>query len=350
MKVFSKKFILLCALLLVPALVCVCAHAALSARLTDQFAAARWQGESELEFVQLSAFLTAEGGKTPEDIFAFREAMLKKFDEAALETPEGGALFVDAWSAGGTLKVSSERTTADVPVIGVGGSFFTFHPMTLLSGGYLTERDLMQDRVILDRELAWKLFGGYDLAGMTIYIGETPYVIAGVVERGTDKALRKAYDEGAGLFMSYDALAKLSGTKATCYEVVMPQPVEHFAENVMEEAFKAGDGAVVVNTGRFGLWRSLRGIASFGTRSMHTVAAAYPYWENAARYYEDWCILLALLTALFLLCPLGAVCVLLVRLYRAGRDRAKAAIPAMAVKTAERVSMRLYSRGGKHMR
>lgn len=350
MKLFSKKFILLCVLLLVPALVCVCAHAVLSARLTDQAAAARWQGESELEFVQISAFLTADSGKTPEDIYAFREAMLKKFEEAALETPEGGALFVDAWSAGDSLKVSSDRTTAEVPVIGVGGNFFAFHPMQLLSGAYLSERDLMHDRVILDRELAWKLFGGYDLAGMTIYIGETPYLIAGVVERGTDKAVRKAYGDAAGMFISYDALAKISGTKATCYEVVMPQPVERFAQNIMEESFKAGDGRVVVNTDRFGLWQSLRGVAEFGTRSMHTAAVAYPYWENAARYYEDWCILLALLAALFLLCPLGAVCVLLVRLLRAGRDRAKDAIPAMAVKTAQRVSLRLYSRGGKHMR
>ncbi len=351
MKFFRKKFILLCAALLAAALVCLCCLSLLSGRLQAQKAADRWQGDSDQPFRQLSVFLSADDGATLEDIYRFREAMLKKFDEAALETPEGGSLFCDAWSTQTKLKVTSDRTTADVEVIGVGGRFFTFHPMKLLSGSYLTENDLMSDRVVLDKELAWKLFGGYDLTGMTVSINEAPYVIAGVVEREADKAsVLSRDDDGGGMFMCFDALGPVNETKATCYEVVMPQPVENFAENILAESFQSGRGVCVTNSDRFSLWRSLRTAARFGMRSMHDYPAAFPYWENAARYYEDWCCLLAVLFLLLLLCPLAAVCILAVRAFRLGRDRAKSALPALAAKTAERVSLRLYSRSGKHMK
>lgn len=351
MKFFRKKFILLCAGLLAAALVCLCALCALSGRLQAQKTAERWQGGSETEFTQLSVFLSAEDSVLLEDIYKFREAMLKKFEEAALETPVGGSLFCDAWSAQTKLKVTSERTTADVSVIGVGGSFFTFHPMKLLNGSYLTENDLMYDRVVLDKELAWKLFGGYDLAGLTVTINEAPYVIAGVVEREADRAsVMVRGEDGGGMFMYFDALGPLNETTATCYEVVMPQPVENFAENVLSESFQSGRGVRVTNSGRFSLRNSLRGVARFGTRAVHDYPAAFPYWENAARWYEDWCCLLAVLFVLFLLCPITAACILAVRAFRLGRDRARAAVPQLAAKTAERVSLRLYSRSGKHMK
>jgi hypothetical protein len=55
------------------------------------------------------------------------------------------------------------------------------------------------------RTLAWKLFGGSNLAGMTVTIGDKPFVVAGVVKRESDKADKAAYDGGAGLYMLYDA-------------------------------------------------------------------------------------------------------------------------------------------------
>ena len=63
------------------------------------------------------------------------------------------------------LTVSTERGNAQVKVTGVGGDYFRFHPLKLRSGSYLMETDLMKDRVLLDEELAWKLFGGMELTG-----------------------------------------------------------------------------------------------------------------------------------------------------------------------------------------
>lgn len=350
MKRSSKKYILLCGFLLALALGCIITQAVLGGRLVSQKEAERWKGDSPMEFVQLSAYLEATEGMTLENIYEFRQTMLKKIDEAALEQPAAGTLYTDAWSAQGKLKVGSEKTLADVDVIAVGGNFFAFHPIRLLSGSYLNETDVMNDRVLLDEELAWKLFGGFDLAGMTVEINGKPFVIAGVIHREDDTASKKAYTGAAGMFMSYDALNAISETKIDCYEVVLPEPVDNFAQNLMKDNFKLGSGVLVTNTGRFGVLQSLKGLRDFGSRSMHASAVAYPYWENAARYYEDWCTLLTGLSILFLILPVVLVCTVLVRLLLAGRRKAKAVIPVAAARAAERVSIRFSSRGGKHMK
>ena len=118
----------------------------------------------------------------------------------------------------------------------MGGDFFLFHPLTLRSGSYLTANDYMNDRVLLDEELAWALFGSYDVAGMSIQIGERTYPVAGVVHREDDFASKKAYQDGPGMFMSYDALNAISETKLSAYELVMPDMISGFAESIVKAA------------------------------------------------------------------------------------------------------------------
>ena len=60
----------------------------------------------------------------------------------------------------------------------------------------------MKDRVLLDEDLAWLLYGGTDIAGLSMKINGVPYMIAGVVEREQDKFSTAAYTSGRGLYMS----------------------------------------------------------------------------------------------------------------------------------------------------
>lgn len=351
MKIPSRKWIIVCAALLVLALVCMGIQTALAGRLLSQHAAERWRGEADMKFRQLSAFMTEKGGKTENDVYTFRQTLLGKFTEASLETPENGALFCDAWSGESSVRINSDKTGTEAQVLGVGGEYFLFHPLTLLSGSYLTEHDASPDRVLLDKELAWKLFGGYDLAGMTVEINGTPYVVAGVVERESDKASEKAYDGGAGLYMPFASLAALDeNLKISCYEVVLPDPVDDFAENLMKDNFKL-EGELRMNTGRFRAGSVLKLLRQFGTRSIHSSALSYPYWENAARYYEDWCALLTALAVLLLLAPTALALVMLVRCILWGRKRLKSTVPALVSGTREKAQLRAAERwGGKHLK
>lgn len=119
--------------------------------------------------------------------------------DASLEAPEGGSLYQDAWSGTATsVAVSGPAGKSNVKTYGVGGDFFLFHPYTLLSGSYIAESDFAQDRVVLDENLAWQLFGSSDVAGMEVTIGERNYPVAGVVRLEDDKATKKALtDPGA---------------------------------------------------------------------------------------------------------------------------------------------------------
>ena len=252
--------------------------------LQSQLTAERYQGEGGQRFAQVTAFFPAGAGTSLEGIFNFTTSLEKKLTDSAVEAT-GGELYIQAYSAAGQVNVTGEKGSADVKVYGVGGDFFQFHPLTLRSGSYFTGDDLMQDRVILDEELAWRLFGGVDLAGLTVTIGGKPYIIAGVVSREDDFATKRSYSDGAGMFMSYTALNSISETKISCYELVCAEPVSGFTLGALKENFKDAD--TVQNTGRFGVGRILDIIGSLGGRSVKNSAVAYPYWENAARILED---------------------------------------------------------------
>ena len=73
---------------------------------------------------------------------------------------------------------------------------------------------------------------------------------------------------------------------------------------------------ILENTSRFSLLSIFKIIASFGTRSMNGKAIIYPYWENAARGYEDIAALLVVLCLFFLLFPLILIIIVVARLWR----------------------------------
>ena len=340
MKEFARKlgvkkliFFAVCLVLLLAALGCFLGIQRLSRLLPSQHEAERWQGVSDIEYAQISCFIPVDETVTLNQIGTFREEMAKKLHEAALDIDTEDILTADAWSCAGKVSVSSALGKGDVYATAVGGEFFSFHPITLISGSYITAADLMQDRALLDEETAWLLFGGTDIQGMTFKINGVPFVVAGVIEREQDFATKSAYTDGMGIFISYDAWVTLnsssgadsaaagdsasSGTTAAassstgiqCYEIVLPNPVKNFAVGVVREKFPIGRGEIVNNTERFGtanLWQLIRG---FGTRSMQTRGVIYPYWENAARGVEDRAALLLLggIAALVLPCVTALV-------------------------------------------
>ena len=302
MKRPGKKRILwfgFCALLLVLALVCALTARSTARALLSQQEAERWRGESEQAFAQVSCFLTRPSTVTLKEIYTFRYAVLDALAAAEYEGKEDVYPFLDTWSCEGKLRVGGERGATDAPVTAVGGAFFEFHPLRLLSGSYLTEDDLSPDRVLLDRELAWELFGGVELTGMSITVNGVDFIIGGVVEREDDWASRRAWTGEKGLFMSFDAYgAVTNGGSVDCYEIVLPEPVDGYAAQLVADRFPLGGGESVVNTSRFTYGRLLHLAKSLASRAAHSGAVSYPYWENAARIAESRCAALAALATL----------------------------------------------------
>ena len=316
----QKRWLVVCAVLLLLAALCALAALVQSRRLPSQREYERWRGENEQEFAQISCFLPQPSTVRQNDVYAFRYAVLDAVSAADVETKEGVYPFIDAWSGAGRLTIAGDRGTTQAPVTAVGGAFFEFHPLTLLSGSYLSEDDFSPNRVLLDRELAWELFGGVELSGMTVEINGVEFVVGGVVEREQDWASRKAYTGEKGCFMSFEAYRALTEKDAVdCYEIVLPEPVRGFAAQLVADKFPHGEGDTVVNSDRFSYSRLLHLARTLPLRSAHSGGVSYPYWENAARIEEDLCAALAALATVLAAAPAATAFVWLIRLLTRGK-------------------------------
>lgn len=304
----------LCIVFFLLSLLCIFGAHYISLMLDSQYEYKRWRGEGELDFSQISCFLPSDGKISVKDVYAFRTDMMNAFAEASIDTSDGNR-FIDCWSTVGSTKIYGERNDGTASVTAVGGAFFSFHPLKLVGGNYLFEGDLMQDNILLDEDLAWLLFGGNNLEGMTVHMYGVPFRIAGVVARESDHASKKAYTGGLGLYMSYDAYVDLNSaqesdeeqntapdTGISCYEVCIPNPVKGFAKNLADTKFPIGTGEIVENSGRFDFWKVMGIAKNFAARSIQS-GVPYPYWENAARYVETEKAILLCLAIIFALLP-----------------------------------------------
>ncbi len=341
------RFACLNGIFLVLLLICALVFFRISGTLDWVQTAKRWRGDSEMRFTQIACYLPVNDPKTQDDIRVFRDTLDRKLLEASLKAEEGRRLYVDAYSGSARLQVTGQHGSAEVTVIGVGGDFFQFHPLTLLSGGYIAESDLMQDRVVLDETLAWQLFGSSDVAGMSVAIGGKPCYVAGVVRRETDFASRKAYLDGPGLFLSYSAFHDLTKSGITCYEIVLPDMISGFGRELVRDNFDTGFGDLVENSSRYSAKSLFQVVGDYGLRSMRNNGVIYPYWENAVRLTEDILALLLVLMIIFALSPAITGGYFLIEFFISLYRRLKQKIPASYHNFLEQKRERNYAQKGE---
>ena len=203
--------------------------------------------------------------------------------------------------------------------MGIGGDFFLFHPLQLVSGGYFSGNDLMKDSIILDEDAAWQLFGSNDIAGKSVMIGDVPHFVAGVVKRQEGRFAKRAGLDKTVLYVSNESLAAYGECEGiSVYEIAAPNPVKHFVYNNVKEklGIKEEDMVVVENSSRYSVEALIPVLLDFGTRSMQNSAVKFPYWENIGRGWEDVKAVVLLLQILFLLIPGGIITVFLIIRWR----------------------------------
>ena len=293
----------------------------MSGSLSSQQAAKRWSENGG--FSQISCFFSVNSYMSEDRIIEFGHSIDGALAEASIvqnsENPSA-RLWVDAYSASGTLSISTEKARiSSAAAIGVGGDFFLFHPMDLLYGSYFSGDSLMQDYCIIDEDAAWQLYGSNNVAGMMVDIGGIPHVIAGVIRREEGHLAEAAGLDSTLVYVSYQTLEEHGRSNGiNHYEILMPNPITGFALDYVTKNLGSDEQNVEVieNTSRFSLLSRLKSIKEFGIRSMNGKAIIYPYWENIARGYEEILATLTLLQVLFLLCPAITAAVLLVIWWR----------------------------------
>jgi len=177
-------------------------------------------------------------------VILVRESHMKKASFPILCSPSGRvteAREVHSRKAESPMRFSpSGRVTEEVNAIGAGGDFFLFHPLKLVNGSFFSGSDLMQDKIIVDEDVAWQLFGSNDIVGQQVTIEGVPYLISGVIERESGRLNDFAGNGSSIVYVSYETLHKNLMAKGQIaninhYEVVMPNPVKDFAFGIVKE-------------------------------------------------------------------------------------------------------------------
>lgn len=305
----KKKFILMLsvAISLLIFILLIVVSSILQGKLQTQQMAERWSETGGV--AQISCFFSVNAGVTEDALEEFAHSVDTKLQEASIISESENAnarMWADAYSANGQITVQSDRDKVTVDAIGIGGDFFLFHPLQLLSGSYFSGHDLMQDYCLLDKEAAWKLFGSNDIAGQVVYIGNKAHIVTGVIAHEEDKLHQTAGLDSSRIYVSYETLKKYGTNNGiNHYEIVMPNPVKGFAKGFVEERIGVSEleREIVENSSRYGLLERIKHIKKLATRSMNGKAIIYPYWENVARVYEDILAILMLFELLFIIYP-----------------------------------------------
>ncbi len=266
----------------------------------EQTAAERWRGRNPARFAQVTAFLDESVELKPIQEYEIRQSLET---ELAGESEEAWILALSGFC---TVTVSDDKEQVIVRGICTAGSYDQFHPIRMVSGAWYDPRDINQDGVVLDMQLAWRLFGGYDLKGFSLRVNGIPVQIVGVVRLPEAGIEQKIYGDTPTIWFSTGLMERLGlEVPITCVEAVLPDPVSHFAENKLKKSLNVSEGYsdMVENTGRFGLLPSLRAYLHPDERVIRTSRVTYPYWENAARVAESRCGFYAVLSILLLLFP-----------------------------------------------
>lgn len=275
--------------------------------LSDQRAAQRWSDEQKM--VQLSIIYPLERSEYLDDMY-FDEAvhnLQSNIEKSAIAdsvgiTDENGISFPYSVSVAGGVMIENGNKSVTTAALGVKESFFVFHPVALMYGSYFSGRDLMDDGIIIDDEIAWNLFGSSDVVGKPVNIGGVPHYIKGVVSKEDDRFAKAAGLDKPICYMSMGSMKKY-GTITGNYmlELVLPDPVENFASELVKTSYgsELEDDILIDNTHRFEMKKCLNNLFDFGIRSMSTKGVMYPYYENIARAWEDIFGVLYLLQCLY---------------------------------------------------
>lgn len=275
------------------------------------YTASEWGGKKG-NYAQMSCFFSESAGFSVDSLNSVRSVMLSELQTVAVVPEEGKTLVPDAYSAPlGNCQVSSDinrNTSAEITA--VGGDFFYFRDFELLDGSFFTMDDLMQDGAVIDRNLAWSLYGSENIAGMAMYINGIKFYIAGVIELPDTKPEKQCAGKEMRAYISYDMADEVLGeigdssfsgenmppdkasgnfTEITCYECILPNPVDSFAKNTIEKIFGqqySGKVDIVSNSDRFDSGKLAKTYKKLSSSVVQDNGVIYPYWENASRIVE----------------------------------------------------------------
>ena len=250
----------------------------------------RWSADGS-PYAVIAAYAEDGCGVDSDMILQWEHSMDQALTEASISSDGGRAW---TWAASFDTQLSpvgnKGSTLAEVTVCM--GDFFVFHNFNYLYGSGFLNDPTNPMGVVLDEDLAWKLFGAQNIVGMTFMINDEEYTVTGVV-RATSKNGAYGYTYGTRprMYMSYAGFSKLSTGQFTCYETAIPNPVKSFAKNIFDTVVSLNQDRsdVVEVTDRFSIENRFGNMKKLKYSWISINKLEYPYWENEAKVYDYRC-------------------------------------------------------------
>ncbi|MCR5617213.1 MAG: ABC transporter permease [Clostridiales bacterium] len=193
----------------------------------------------------------------------------------------------------------------DADIVAVGGNFKAFHPFEFMDGGFLPENEYDKNQIVINDELAWKLFKSYSVSGKKVQLFGEEMTIVGVIREKKTKI-----DEitGSGKYRVFCYFSKIDQLSEkgyfspggntgedfyatplaiTCYEAFLPEAVKGVAKSDMLNALPSYNVSepqyrIVSNTGRFRVDNVYDQVMPIGEFNSKTAGYEFPYWEKAS--------------------------------------------------------------------
>ncbi len=280
--------------------------------LTDQNAYARWETEDK-PYAQASVYLPEDNAIPDSGLPTIRLAVENALSAAGVSSEDYPWFYAASKTEQVTLQNGIASSNVELTLIT--GDYFRMHPMVLRKGWYMSEDDVMHDRIVVDRQTAWDLFYSDDVVGQFLEWNGQRYQVAAVVDYPEGKYTERAAGDTRRAWVYADSPGVIGGSTVssddgsdtasngaastgtneadvgyTCIEMVLPQPVKNFAVSTLQSVIKEivpEDTTYTDNAGRFSLesrWNVLR---TLSTRGISDKAIGYPYYENAAKLAEN---------------------------------------------------------------
>lgn len=240
---------------------------------------------------QISVFFSEYEAILRQDLLLVEEQIQQLLEQNGIETKaENEQSSISAYSSEGTLAVKGEKGEKTMQAIGVGGDFFFFHPFQVKSGTWFDSSKEESKFVMLNETAAWQIFGSSNIEGKEVQIEGVSYCISGVIKREDSLFSKQSGAEECQIYLPYNILQKhCKNNGITCYELILPNPVQGFAIQTMEKQSicQKENVEIIENSSRFSLQTRLKQLPDFLIQSMQTKEIHYPFWENIARAWEN---------------------------------------------------------------
>lgn len=269
----------------------------------------RWASDGE-RFAVITMYCEDESAVSADTA----ESWVNRIDNALLNSSvspknESARSWTYTYIAEDNLRVTGPMGSANAEIMAAGGDFFVFHSMKFTYGSAFLNDKSNPMGVVIDRDLAWKLFGAENIVGMTLTINNIEFTVVGIAEKESSNGIfGDTYGDSQRLYMNYAGYVKVAGDEnhVTMFETALPNSVKSFAMNIFTGAVSINEDTSVVQevTDRFSITNRFNNMKTLKYSSIRENKIEFPYWENEAKVYDFFCAVIMIFEV-----ALTAICI-----------------------------------------